>query len=94
MIKNAIDWASRPAFRSCLKDKGVTIFTQASSPVGGARAQGHFKVVFDSCLSRIFPSHEQMIFAVHAKFDENLQLNDEATIKSIQRHLDAFVSWL
>ena len=40
VLKNAIDWASRPAFKSPLKDKPVTFITQANSPVGGARAQG------------------------------------------------------
>ncbi|MEM0515180.1 NADPH-dependent FMN reductase [Pseudoalteromonas sp. YIC-827] len=38
VLKNAIDWVSRPAFNSVLKDKPVTIITQANSPVGGARA--------------------------------------------------------
>lgn len=94
VIKNAIDWASRPAFNSCLKHKPVTFFTQASSPVGGARAQAHFKLVFDSCLSLIYPSHEQMIFAVHSKFDENLVLTHQGTAAHIQSHLESFMAWI
>ncbi|MBL4585102.1 MAG: NAD(P)H-dependent oxidoreductase [Pseudomonadales bacterium] len=47
VLKNAIDWASRPAFNSPLKFMPVSFITQAVSPVGGARAQAHLKLVLD-----------------------------------------------
>ena len=87
VLKNAIDWASRPAFHSPLKDKPVTIITQAISPVGGARAQAHVKLVLDSTLSRIHPCHEMMVAEVDKKFDGQLQLTDEKTRERIARHL-------
>lgn len=93
VLKNAIDWASRPAFNSPLKAKPVTFITQASSPVGGARAQAHLKLVFDSTLSVIFPCKEFMIVNVHSKFDENLKLVDEETRSRLRLHLTEFVSW-
>ena len=36
--KNAIDWASRPAFRSPLKDKPALVIGYSMAPTGGARA--------------------------------------------------------
>lgn len=61
VLKNAIDWASRPAFKSALKDMPVSIITQAVGPVGGARAQAHLKNVLDSTLSKIHVCHEMMV---------------------------------
>lgn len=94
VLKNAIDWASRPAFNSPLKDKPVTIITQAPGLVGGARVQAHLKLVFDSTLSRIHSSHEMMIPEVKEKFDELLCLTDDHTRKRIARHLEDFVHFV
>lgn len=93
VLKNAIDWASRPAFASPLKGKPVTIVTQADSPVGGARAQAHLKLVLDSTLSRIHPSHEMMISDVKAVFNDELKLVDETVKRRLKRHLDDFITF-
>jgi chromate reductase len=58
VIKNAIDWVSRPGYASILVDKGVAIFTTSESPLGGARAQGDLHKMFLSTLSRIAPGRE------------------------------------
>jgi len=94
VLKNAIDWASRPAFKSPLKDKPVTIITQANSPVGGARAQAHLKLVLDSTLSRIHPCHEMMIAGVSEKFDAEFQLTDHRTGERLKRHMHDFLEFV
>lgn len=94
VLKNAIDWASRPAFHSPLKDKPVTIITQASGLVGGARAQAHLKLVFDATLSRLHPCHEMMVPEVKDKFDAQMGMVDEHTIKRLQRHLEDFMNFV
>jgi chromate reductase len=94
VLKNAIDWASRPAFHSPLRDKPVTLITQASSPVGGARAQAHLKLVFDSTLSRIHPCHEMMVTAIDQKIDGQGQLTDAQTRTRIERHLQDFIGFI
>lgn len=38
VLKNALDWASRPAFASCFRGKPVLIITSASGGTGGVRA--------------------------------------------------------
>lgn len=93
VLKNAIDWASRPAFNSPLKNKPVTIITQAESLVGGARAQAHLKLVLDSTLSVIFPSHEMMITGVSKVINNTHDIVDEATHTRLVRHLDEFVKF-
>lgn len=93
VLKNAIDWASRPAFKSPLKDKPVTIITQAESPVGGARAQAHLKLVLDSTLSIIYPSHEMMITSVSKVIDDNGVIANTDIIRRLIRHLDEFIGF-
>ena len=61
VIKNAIDWVSRPGYASVLVDKGVAIYTTSESPLGGARAQADLHKMFLSCLSRIAPGREVSI---------------------------------
>ena len=41
VLKNAIDWLSRPAFKSVLAGKPVAIIGASPSVVGTARAQAH-----------------------------------------------------
>jgi len=93
VLKNAIDWASRPAFESSLKSKPVAIITQAESPVGGARVQAHLKLIFDSTLSRMQPAHEMMITGISSKFDEQQRLTDDTTRRRLNRHLQHFVEF-
>lgn len=90
VLKNAIDWVSRPAFNSVLKAKPITIITQANSPVGGARAQAHLKLIFDSTLSSIHPSHEMMISSIDQVVGENFKVVDSKVENRLKRHLSDF----
>lgn len=94
VLKNAIDWASRPAFKSPLKHKPVSIITQAPSPVGGARAQAHLKLVFDSTLCHLHPCHEMMIPQVDQIFDGHMKLVDNKVQQRLARHLDSFINYI
>ncbi|MCG8315483.1 MAG: NAD(P)H-dependent oxidoreductase [Pseudomonadales bacterium] len=94
VLKNAIDWASRPAFKSALKGKPVTVITQANSPVGGARAQAHIKLIFDSTLSSIHPAHEMMISDIDNVVDINHQITDIQIKKRLKRHILSFIDFI
>src|ERR1700691_6240204 len=39
VLKNALDWVSRPVFQSCLKNKPVSIISSSKAFTGGERAQ-------------------------------------------------------
>lgn len=93
-LKNAIDWASRPAFESVLKAKPCGIISAAMSPIGGARAQADLKNVLDSTLSLIYPSIEFLLGSAHEKFDVNGNLIDETALRHLQRYLNGFTQWL
>ncbi|NRB39615.1 MAG: NAD(P)H-dependent oxidoreductase [Pseudomonadales bacterium] len=93
VLKNAIDWASRPAFNSILKDMPVSIITQANSPTGGARAQAHFKLVLDSTLSKIHICHEMMITQVSEIFDKEMNISNAKTLERLDRHVTDFIEF-
>ena len=85
VIKNAIDWVSRPGYASVLVDKGVAIYTTSESPLGGARAQGDLHKMFLSCLSRIAPGREVSIgntqkTVVEGKLVDETQLRRAMTL--------------
>lgn len=55
-LKNAIDWASRPAFKSPLKDKPALVLALSPAPAGGARAHGSLTTVLAGTLTPVFLS--------------------------------------
>ena len=91
VLKNAIDWASRPAFNSVLKNMPVSFITQAASPVGGARAQAHLKLILDSTLADIHICHEMMITGVDKIFDQEMKITDQNVVRRLERHVEGFI---
>ena len=79
VLKNAIDWASRPAFQSVLAYKPVAIMATSRGPLGGARCLEHMRVALDSCLSRIALAREVIICATESKI-EGGRLVDETSL--------------
>src|SRR6185312_15206798 len=70
VLKNAIDWASRPAFQSVLAYKPVAIMATSRGPLGGARCLEHMKVALDSCLSRVTLSFVVIVAATESKISD------------------------
>jgi chromate reductase len=87
VLKNAIDWISRPGYNSILKGKPVAALTTSESPLGGVRAQSDLHMVFLSCLSRIVLGKEVTIGGT-AKAIIDGKLVDEALQKRILAHID------
>ena len=79
VLKNAIDWASRPAFQSVLAYKHVAIMATSRGPLGGARCLEHMKVALDSCLSRVTLAREVIITATESKVIDG-RLTDETSL--------------
>lgn len=94
VLKNAIDWASRPAFESVLKHKKCGLLSASMSPVGGARAQADLKNVLQSTLSIIYPSTECSIPSAQNKFNDQGQLTDEDSKRHVQKYLDGIIDWV
>ncbi|ETX13456.1 chromate reductase [Roseivivax halodurans JCM 10272] len=91
LLKNAIDWASRPAYASVFKDKPCLVVTVSGGPLGGVRAQSHLKYVLNGMLARVHPSKEILVPQANAKI-ENGTLVDEAILDFAGEILDDFAS--
>lgn len=79
VLKNAIDWASRPAFQSVLAYKPVAVMATSRGPLGGARCLEHMRVALDSCLSRISLAREVIITAAETRIKDG-RLVDETCL--------------
>ena len=79
VLKNAVDWVSRPGYSSILKDKPVSVMTVAPSNLGGARAQMQLRETFASTLSRVMATKQVCIGNVGSKVVDGV-LVDRATL--------------
>ena len=67
VLKNALDWASRPAFTSVMAYKPVAIMATSRGPLGGARCLEHMRVALDSMLSRVVLAREGFVRIGHGR---------------------------
>jgi chromate reductase len=61
VLKNALDWASRPAFTSVMAYKPVAIMATSHGALGGARCLEHLHVALASMLARVTLAREVTI---------------------------------
>jgi chromate reductase len=79
VLKNALDWASRPGFKSPLKDKPALIMTSSPGFTGGVRAQYQLREVLSATLARVVARPQVVIGGVAQKIKEG-RLVDEAAV--------------
>jgi chromate reductase, NAD(P)H dehydrogenase (quinone) len=93
VLKNAIDWASRPYGDSAWNGKPVAIMGASIGTIGTARAQYHLRQMF--VFLNMFPINqpEVMIGNAAERFDPQGNLADEATKDHIRRLLQSLVPW-
>ena len=92
VLKNAIDWLSRPPLDAALVRKPVAI-VGAGGRLGSARAQYHLRQVL-GCLSMLpVPRPELFVLNAWEKFDADGRLKDEVTAKQVGELLAALADW-
>lgn len=94
VLKNAIDWLSRPEGNSPIFNKPVAIIGATPSMVGTARAQAHLRdIVFYNGLP-LLATQEILIAKAGEKFDVEGKLTDQDTREHLVKLWDAFVPWV
>jgi chromate reductase len=93
IIKNAVDWISRPPDQAWA-DKPVAIMSASPSLVGGIRAQIGLRQCFVGIKARVLGAPEVIITHANTKFDEVGELTDEATAKLMRQMLGDFAVWI
>ena len=93
MLKNAIDWGSRPYGDSAWAKKPVAIMGASPGILGTARAQYHLRQCF--VFLDMYPVNqpEVMIGNSAQRFDESGNLTDEKTRELIRTLLANLVTW-
>jgi chromate reductase, NAD(P)H dehydrogenase (quinone) len=94
VMKNAVDWASRPPGKAALGGKPVGIIGASPGQTGTARGQSQLRQAFEFTDSYCMPQPELLVFRAHEKFDGDGRLTDEATGKYLRRYLEAFAAWV
>lgn len=90
VLKNALDWLSRPAFRSSTTYKPVLCATVSPGPLGGVRAQAALRDVLASMLCHLPPAKELVVTQVGQKVVEDT-ITDAATLTHFEQALRAFL---
>ena len=80
VLKNALDWASRPFGRSALKNKPVLTMTASPAFTGGVRAQQQMNETLASIPARCVLRPQIVIGGVHEKVRDG-RLVDEAALR-------------
>lgn len=93
VLKNALDWASRPYGDNSFEGKPVAIMSASEGMVGGERAQWPLRQVFVYLDMHPINKPEVIIANVSKKLDANGKLTDEDTKEHIKRLLDSLARW-
>ena len=93
VLKNAIDWASRPYGDSAWNGKPAAIMGASIGAIGTARAQYHLRQMM--VFLNMFPINqpEVMIGNAQERFDAQGNLTDDATKDFIRQLLQNVVEW-
>ena len=90
VLKNALDWLSRPAFNSPMKGKPVLVLTSSIGYAGGARAQHQIRETLISMLARPVVRPDIAIPAVHQSIVEG-KLTDSAALEFMRQGVAGLV---
>jgi len=87
VLKNAMEWASRPCGDNSFAGKPVAIMSASTGMLGGARAQYHLRQIFVFLDMHPINRPEVIVTFSPQKIDENGRVTDETTRKFIRELL-------
>jgi chromate reductase, NAD(P)H dehydrogenase (quinone) len=93
VLKNAIDWASRPAATTPLSGKPAAILGASGGPSGTARAQSALLPVLYACGVIVMSKPGVMVRHSATLFDENVNLVDPDTRDRIRQQIKALTAF-
>lgn len=95
VLKNALDWGSRPYGQSVWAAKPLAVIGASPSFMGTARAQQQLKTLATSLSSKLYVGPEVLVSLAHERFDAHGKLSDEGTkavLASFATNFLAFVA--
>jgi chromate reductase len=94
VLKNAIDWLSRPPADSALNGKPCGIIGASPGMTGTARAQTQLRQAFVFTNTHAMARPEVLVARANAKFDEKRRLTDDNTREHLTVFLNELVKWI
>ena len=93
VLKNAIDWASRPPDKTPLRGKPAAIMGASPGAYGTVRAQLQLRQAFVFTQTPALLAPEVLVAKAHEKFDKEGRLTDEVTRGYVRKLLEALRDW-
>jgi chromate reductase, NAD(P)H dehydrogenase (quinone) len=93
VLKNAIDWASRPPGDNVFQGKPVAIMGASTGLYGTVRAQLHLRQVLASVDAYVLNRPQVLVARAQDKFDAEGRLIDEPTRALVRNLLTALRDW-
>ena len=93
VLKNAIDWASRPPGKSPLNGKPAALMGATPGMGGTGRAQMALRQSFVFTQTLVLVAPEVLVARAHEKFDASGRLADEPTRGFVRKLLEALADW-
>jgi chromate reductase len=87
VLKNTLDWLSRPVFESCFRNKPVSIISSSKAFTGGVRAQYQLRETLISMQAQLVLGPEVVVGGVHRHFEDE-SYTDEAGLIFILNSLN------
>ena len=94
VLKNAVDWASRPSGKSVLNRKPAAIMGCSPGLGGTIRAQHAWRQTFVFTETYVMLQPEIKIPSAAPLFDSSGRLADETTRQHVKKFLEAFIGWI
>jgi chromate reductase len=94
VLKNALDWASRPPRESVLAGKPTAIMGASPGFAGTARGQAMLRLVLAGTHTPVLVASEIYVALAEEKFDAAGELADESTRDHLRRFLASFEAWV
>ena len=91
VLKNAIDWASRPPDQP-FDGKPVAIMGASTGRFGTVRSQNHLRQSLQALNANVMNKPGVMVGGAAKQFDDDSRLTDAATREHVAKLLDAFAA--
>lgn len=93
VLKNALDWASRPSGRSVLRGKPAAIMGAAAGRSGTMRAQLHLRDILLTIGLFTLPEPEVYVTFAADKFNSLGELTDQSSLDGVRQLLRNLHDW-
>lgn len=93
-LKNALDWLSRPAYKSVFAGCPVAVLSASPSPTGGVRAQTSLKSILGGMVARVFVYPDVTLAGAATTRGEDGGLADAAAYARVSALVHAFADSL